>query len=223
VQTILRNYRRRQQDPVRRIRALLGGRQEVYVVQIGSNDGKTGDPIHSLLATHSSWRALFVEPVPFVFERLRQNYPDRSRFAFENVAISDRTGTRPFYYVDQAAAQAIPDLPEWYDQLGSFDRDHVRRHFGDTLDRFIVAVDVKTATLAEVLARHVVKGFDLLHVDTEGADWAILSQLDLPRYRPRVILVEHKHLPESAKVEMRAFLREYRVRDLGDDYIFWRR
>src|SRR2546422_396902 len=77
------------------------------------NDGKTGDPIHSLLADHPSWHALLVEPVPLLFERLKRNYTDASRFRFENVAITERAGTSRFYYVDERAKENFPDLPTY--------------------------------------------------------------------------------------------------------------
>ena len=38
---------------------------------------------------------------------------------------------------------------------------------------------------------------DLLHIDTEGYDWVVLSQFNLERYRPTVILFEYKHLDET--------------------------
>ncbi len=38
-----------------------------------------------------------------------------------------------------------------------------------------------------------------MHIDTEGYDWKILSQLDLNRFSPAIILFEHKHLTKSRK------------------------
>jgi hypothetical protein len=108
----------------RHIQKALRGMKSVYVVQIGSNDGNAGDPIRSLVLQNPSWVALFVEPVPFLFERLRQNYSDSPRFRFENVAIGERPGVSAFYYVDGSAKEHVAGLPYWFDQLGSFDRDH---------------------------------------------------------------------------------------------------
>ena len=204
---------------VHHIQKALSGMKSVYVVQIGSNDGNAGDPIRSLLLQNLSWAALFVEPVPFLFERLRKNYAGSSRFRFENVAIGERAGVCAFYYVHETAKEHVPELPSWFDQLGSFDRDHISRHFGSALNRFIVSMDVPTLSLAGLLERNNVDKVDLFHVDAEGYDWEIVRQLDLTKYTPQVILFEHKHLSMKAKSEARAFLQDrYRIIDFGQEY-----
>jgi FkbM family methyltransferase len=219
VRTARRRYNEWKADPVRRIQNVLSRMKNVFVVQIGSNDGKTHDPIHALLLRNPSWAALFVEPVPFLFERLRQNYADNSRFRFENVAIGDRVGVRPFYYVDDSAREQISELPWWFDQVGSFDRDHITRHFGSALDRFIVTARVRTLPLDVLLERNDIDKINLLNIDTEGYDWHVLRQLDLTKYSPNVILIEHRHLSTATKAEVRGFLRDrYRIVDLGHDY-----
>jgi FkbM family methyltransferase len=224
IRKIGRRYSEWNLDPPRNIRAALGWRRDVYIVQIGANDGKTGDPIHSVLTAHAGWHALFIEPVPFLFHRLKQTYDDPSRFRFENVAITGADGMQTFYYVDERAKEAFPDLPTYYDQLGSFARDHITRHLGRHLEPFIVAAQVPTASLSTVLARNGVKRIDLLHIDTEGSDWMILRQLNLAKYVPSVILFEHKHLPEADKQEARMFLKDaYKIKDLVFDYFCRRR
>jgi hypothetical protein len=147
-------YHRWKNDPVRHIGKVLDGEHGVNVVQIGSNDGSTGDPLHSLLMRNLSWKALFIEPISYLFERLKQNYPPNVRFCFENVAVSEVAGTSPFYYVDPAAKERVPNLPVWYDQIGSFDRNHISKHLGNELDPFIIKADIPTERLSTVLERN---------------------------------------------------------------------
>ena len=71
--------------------------------------------------------------MPFLFERLRENYGSNSRFKFENVAIAEKSGKLPFYYVRAEAAVEIPEIPEWHDQLGSFKRAHIINHLGEAI------------------------------------------------------------------------------------------
>jgi FkbM family methyltransferase len=197
----------------------LGGRQDVFMVQIGSNDGKTYDPLYPLLMRNPTWGALLVEPVPFLFQRLRETYGPASRFRFANVAVGESDGHRPLYYLDPAARSTLSDLPPWYEQIGSFDRAHITKHFGAKYDAFLVELQVPVFSLGRLLEHHQVGRMDLLHIDAEGHDWRVLRQLDLKRHRPEVILFEHCHLADETRAAARTFLaNDYHITDLGADF-----
>lgn len=186
------------------------------MVQIGSNDGKGGDPLHRLLKTRRKWKALFVEPVPYLFARLRANYGNDGRFTFENAAINDGKKST-FYWVDESARNALPDLPDWYDQLGSFDRNHITRHIPE-LSQFIRGEEINGITLAGLLAKHKISQIDVLHIDTEGYDYKILSQLDLKNIHPTIILYEHLHLSPEEKARAINYLKhDYELFQWGMD------
>ncbi|PHN08596.1 FkbM family methyltransferase [Flavilitoribacter nigricans] len=185
----------------------LLGKQDAWLVQIGSNDGKTGDPFYPLLAKNRQWRALFVEPIPFFFKKLRENYPDTQRFRFENAAVN--SGEKlPFYWLSPEVNSEFPDLPYWYEQLGSFDREHIVRQVKPEVIPYIVSETIEGISLPDLLVRHEIKGIDILHIDAEGYDWQILSQLDLQRFQPAFILYEFHHLSPADQAAAAAFLQE---------------
>jgi FkbM family methyltransferase len=208
-----------QNHPTQQLRRAIGRRENVYVVEVGSNDGKSGDPLYPLLRSNRSWQALFIEPVPYLFERLKQSYGPDPRFHYEQVAIAERRCTMPFYYVAENAGREAPSLPAFCDQLGSFIRANLERHMPPPLDRFIVEAKLEALPLADVLDRQGVSRIDVLLIDTEGYDWQVLRQVDLQRYAPQVILYEHKHLSAEDKTASREFLRDYEIADLGNDYL----
>lgn len=190
----------------------LAGRESVFFVQVGSNDGQQGDPLHELLKDHTDWRGLFIEPIDFLMERLRQHYASSDRFLYEQVAIGNETREETFYYVAEEARQELTDLPAWYDQLGSFNRDHIVKYLPKA-EPFIVERKVPCLPLQDVLDRNGIETIDLVHIDTEGFDYQVLLQIDLERYRPAVILYEHIHVPVVDRQAARNLLREagYRV------------
>lgn len=195
------------------------GNSAANLVQIGSNDGKTGDPLYPLLQKHIQWKALFVEPVPYLFNRLRGNYPDSNRFQVENVAIGNEA-SMVFYWVDPVAKDHLPDLPYWYDQLGSFDRNHIVKHLDGVLEPYILSEEIKCIKLNELLLNSGYKSIDILHIDTEGYDWQILSQLDLSKYKPKFVLYEYHHLSPTDLAASKKFLeKEYDVYQAGIDYL----
>lgn len=190
-------------NPARLIRKLP---TEAQIVQIGSNDGMQGDPLFEVLKSRPNWKALFVEPVPYVFERLIANYGDSPNYRFCNAAINN--GERmTFYYVDSSANEHLANLPFWYDQLGSFNRDHIVNHLDGILEPYILEASVDGCSLADLFSKYSVSSIDLLHIDTEGYDWKILSQLNLSEITPTMILFERAHLSKTDKIEAVAFLK----------------
>lgn len=214
-------YRRfRPSDPTIQDRILkaVAGKSSVFFVQVGSNDGLQGDPIHDLIVSRKNWQGIFIEPIDFLFQRLRKNYGQAERFAFENVAIGTEKTTKKFYYVSEKARAEL-DLPYWHDQLGSFDKGHITRALGEQMSPYIVEEDIECLPLQDVLDRNGVEAIDLVHIDTEGFDYKVLSQLDLKRYKPAAILFEHHLLPDDEFEQARELLSStgYRLLQYGND------
>ena len=193
------------------------GQQTIQCIQIGSNDGVLGDPLHQILLKNEQWRALFVEPIPYYFEELKRNYGNSERFKFENAAITIQMEQK-FYMVSRAARKDLPDLPYWCEQLGSFDRDHIEKQYDGKLRPYIEELNVQCLTLNELLERHGIEGFEVLHIDAEGHDWIILQQLKTLPFRPAFILFEKVHLSESDLTAAANFLYpDYHLFDVGLD------
>ncbi|MGD1088663.1 MAG: FkbM family methyltransferase [Verrucomicrobiota bacterium] len=224
IKSVLARYCHWKTNPTRRIDKALARTKNATIVQVGSNDGLTGDPLHELVLRHQTWQALFIEPVPYLFAKLKANYGEQARFRFENVAITSTPGSCSFYYVSEAAKRNLPDLPSWYDQLGGFNRNHILKHFGNSIEPYIARIEVECLPLNAVLMRNQIEHFDLLHIDAEGYDWEVLKQFDLSRHSPSVILFEHKHLALDDKQSAVAFLQsQYTTTNLGADYLCVRR
>jgi FkbM family methyltransferase len=218
---LLRRARKREQNRFRDYCLNLAKVvSEPIFVKVGASDGITDDPCSDLLLANTNWRGLLIEPVPYCFDRLKANFQDSRRFSLEQVAIGAPAGEGSFYYVDAKAIQSIPNLPAWFDQLGSFDRNHITKHLDGALDPFIIEFKVQVCPLSDVLLRNGIQDVHLLHVDAEGHDYEVLKTLDFAKHVPLSIFVEHKHLSDAKKTEMRNLLHEhgYSVRDCGEDY-----
>ena len=51
---------------------------------------------HARYVTRNGWSGIVVEPVPYAFERLRENYRNYDKVICEKLAISNREETRNF-------------------------------------------------------------------------------------------------------------------------------
>jgi FkbM family methyltransferase len=203
----------------RRIRRSLAGRPNALFVQVGSNDGLHGDPIRPIIYNDDRFSGIFIEPLKPAFERLKANYNNDPRFAFVNAAVGEDAPYKEFFYVSEDAKHAVKDLPEWWDQLGSFDKDHILKHLGGALAPFVVTDRIACRKLDDIIRSHGVAKLDLVHIDTEGYDYHVLCALDLSHYRPTVILYETKHLSAEARSAAEAMLKStgYRVYNYIDD------
>jgi FkbM family methyltransferase len=206
------------------LEALADTRPDACFIQIGSNDADHGDPLRQFVQGRE-WRGVLVEPVPFVFERLRARFGSHPRITLVNAAIAGEDGQLPFYYVAQSDD---PALPEWYDQLGSFVLENILHpyhleHIPDLRDR-IVCEEVPCLTFASLWRAHPLPRLDLLHIDAEGYDDQILLQVDLDGLRPTLVLYEHQHLDEARRSAIAEHLcgHGYQILDLGPDALAMR-
>jgi FkbM family methyltransferase len=195
----------------RLISAFADAYPEAFFIEIGSNDGEQHDHLRPFILSRP-WSGIMVEPVPYVFERLRRNYEGIERVTLENVAIADRDGRLPFYHLAKSADREAEGLPRWYDGIGSFSREGVLRHAEEIpdIERRLVETQVPCLSFESLCRRHDVERLDLLVIDAEGYDWELIRHIDFGRHRPRLMVYEHFHLPP----EERAACREH-VERLG--------
>lgn len=192
----------------------------IQVIQIGSNDGISGDPLHRLVKKNKLWNVLFVEPVPQMFELLKKNYRSSHRFRFENSAINETGRNQIFYGIGDEAYESIPELSKDYKQIGSFSRDHVQKLSTKSLEKYIVESEVSCITFNDLLKKYEIKTIQLLQIDAEGYDWKILSQLKLNEYTPTLILFECVNLEdEEKKVAIKHLTNEYHMFLMGINYL----
>lgn len=196
---------------------------DAFLVQIGANDGTTGDPLVQWFP-RTRWRALLVEPIGHLAAALRQLHASRSQVVVERAAISDTDGHARIYRIAHEPGRS----PVWHQLLATFDRDVLLKHRAaiPDLESLIVEETVETLTVATLLARHQVERIDLLVIDTEGHDFRILRQFDFGRVRPVLIIFEHQHLRADEKAVALSLLRRHGYRTIetpeGDTFA-WRR
>jgi FkbM family methyltransferase len=193
---------------------------EAVFVEVGSNDGEQHDHLRSFILS-SDWRGIMVEPVPYVFERLRRSYGAHGRIALENAAVGERDGVLPFFHVRDASAEERAGLPDWYDGIGSFSRESLLAHAPEIpdIEERIVCAEVETLTFESLCRRHGVEQVDLLVIDTEGYDWRILQTLDLTqRNRARLIVYEHYHLSEADRAAAAEYLEAHSYKTMEEGF-----
>jgi hypothetical protein len=109
----------------------------IQILQIGSNDGVSGDPLYNSIQKNQLWNVLFVEPVPQIFNLLKKNYGSSPRFRFENSGINESGINQTFYVIGEEAYQSILGFSQDYKQIGSFSKAQVQELSTNELQQFI--------------------------------------------------------------------------------------
>jgi hypothetical protein len=165
--------------------------------------------------------------IGYNIERLRRNFPDTGKFIIEECAIAgdmssiDMTTFQPEALADgklpiefMGASSAVQsNIMGGQSSWGVPDPNFKK------FKPYLTTISVRAMSLQAVLDKHGFTRIDVMVVDTEGADWTVLRQLDLERYRPRLIKIEIGCLtPEeigSAIIAMKR--RNYDVELSADD------
>lgn len=198
---------------------------EPVVVEVGANDGKTGDPLHHLIRSNRRSKALLIEPIPHLFERLQNTYSGSPHCVLANVAIASAPGTMPIYYIDPGARELFLDLPPYFEELASFDIGKITSVLGDRGASLLRERIVRTLPLRALLAENSITKVDLLQIDTEGYDYEVLKTFPFDSSLPVLVCFEHCHLSESDRAAAVSLMisHGYSVEKWGKDFVCVRR
>jgi FkbM family methyltransferase len=173
------------------------------VVQIGAMDGINFDDTRGFLDMYG-WKSLLVEPIPVLFEELKNNFKDRLNYTFEQCAIAEHDGEiemltiPPDVIIKEGLHPGYKGMSAMYPLKNGFGSDYQRDI--DVKSKFGVNIKVPSLTFDSLLKKHDIENFDILICDAEGYDWNIFKQLDLNKFRPKFIRLEYINLTDEEKI-----------------------
>jgi FkbM family methyltransferase len=152
----------------------------VTAVQVGANDGQLADPLWRRLRD-DGWSGLLIEPHPAYVDTLRRLHDGNPRVRIVPCAISDTEGELPLYHL---APEAQARYPRWLRGCASLDEARFMTAFATagTADRRpedVAMTRVPLRRLDHVLAEHGTTRAEVLVVDVEGHELAVLRSFDL--------------------------------------------
>ncbi|MER2520846.1 MAG: FkbM family methyltransferase [Bdellovibrionales bacterium] len=176
---------------------LRGLGRGAHVLQIGAMDGVAFDPVHAMIR-EMGWRGTLVEPIPDMFDALRANYASAEGLSFVNKAVTTYDGMIEMTRIDPKAVEEAGISKEALGISTTMpDRGVLVKAGGELksiLEKYRRTLSVPCCTMETLLREQKIERVDMLVIDTEGADWMILQQFPIERYRPRIIFFEVAHL-----------------------------
>ncbi|SDW24998.1 methyltransferase, FkbM family [Ruegeria halocynthiae] len=168
--------------------------ETVRVVQVGANDGKMEDPIWQYWS-HGKWSGVLIEPHPVYFADLQALHDHNPKIELVNAAVSETDGTMALYHM---AEHLRDECPDWLRGCASFDKKRMeaavqtanRKNRLDIPQSAVVSTDVNVRRLDDILAELDKPKADLLVVDVEGHEVAVLASFDFSSLEAKAAIIE---------------------------------
>ena len=171
------------------------------VLEIGAMDGVRFDPLRRHIITRD-WDAILLEPLPDMFELLCRNYKGYPNVRCVNVAIAEKTGPLTLYRVTPEAVSRHGH-GEWLIGVSSaFKTSHLKFYESIVSEEVVDAI-----SFSDLVEAHRLDKIDVLQIDTEGCDLAILNQIDLERWNICLIRIEILNLKPADRLRVFEILR----------------
>lgn len=152
---------------------LLNRKNDGVYVDIGANDPFFNSNTRRFYLR--GWRGINIEPGLSEFNKISQN---RELDINLNMAISEESGKLAFYQIGNDSS------------LSTLDYDTAVK-MAETYKLALTASTVDVMPLSEILNIYLGKRhIDLMSVDAEGADLAVLKSNNWDKYRPTLVMVE---------------------------------
>lgn len=161
----------------------------VFVINIGAMDGIMFDEMYGY-TTMYNFKGLYVEPVPYVFNKLKNNIGSDN--LFENCAITDYDGEIEMLMIDPDAIDNGLIHHCFYGMSAIYPPKNGLNSEGDkrTVEKYGQLITVPCMTFETLMTKHSILNFDVIKIDAEGHDYKIFKQIDLNKYKPKVIRLE---------------------------------
>jgi FkbM family methyltransferase len=190
---------------IRIVNDIAGG--DVRFLHVGA--GAHADPLRDLIR-HHRWRGAMVEPVPVLWNQLQQTYAGFEEVQFVQAVCAEAPATLEFCQVRRI------DEMTWDGMRGlsSLDRFVTRAHFQSDaqFEHFIETVTVDVVTVDSLLDRLEMTRLDIVVIEALGAGHRVLRGFDVERYRPKLLILEQRHLAAEtcARIDARMSVAGYR-------------
>ena len=161
------------------------------LVVIGAH---SGIHIKDLISEYANSKILLVEPVPYNYQILENDYKNNENIFISRNAIFDEAKKDNFYHVKKESIKKLGK--HWASQIGSFDKNHILNHKNkrfDIKDDDIQITEVDFITFQDLVKKYSINSINKLQIDVEGAEYKIMNSIDYNKIKIKNIFFESKH------------------------------
>ena len=156
--------------------------------------------LESEITKYQNQNILLVEPVPYNYNILKDNFKDSKNIHVCTNAIFSENKLDKFYYVNKNSISKLGK--HWASGIGSFNKNHILEH---KTKRFkiepedIDEIEIKFITFDDLIENYSIQSIDKLQIDVEGAEFEILNSIDYKKTKINSLQFESKHFDGTFK------------------------
>jgi len=161
------------------------------LVVIGAH---TGEHLINELNSLVNKNCLLVEPVPYNFNKLKNNTKSFNHILYCSNAVSNVKETNKFYFVKESSIKKLGK--HWASGIGSYNKKHILDHRYKRFkveDKDIDNLEIKSITFEDLIQEYSISSIEKLQIDVEGFEYKIMSNINLDKIRIDKIVFEYKH------------------------------
>ena len=208
--------------------SLLSKNEKSLVWQFGAADGVLVDPIRPAIINFDP-HAVLIEPNPYMFARLNNNYAKNKNVKLLNLAYSNEGEDLVIHCINPTKV-AEHSLPDWVMGLSSVHSDKnaiggisVNSSTHQKILSCIEDILVKTVCLKSLLKIHNGIQPSIVVIDVEGLDFTIVNDIIQYGLRPQIIQFEVQCMHSDEQKKLLDLLgAEYLIVPRENDWIAYR-
>ena len=172
-------------------------------------------------------RTVAVEPVPYNYQILENDYKNNEKIFISRNAIFDEAKKDNFYHVKKESIKKLGK--HWASQIGSFDKNHILNHKNkrfDIKDDDIQITEVEFITFQDLVKKYSINSINKLQIDVEGAEYKIMNSIDYNKIKIKNIFFESKHFDGTftegeklKKIKDKLILNGYNLKQIDKENI----
>ena len=183
--------------------------------------------LESEITKYQNQNILLVEPVPYNYNKLKDNFKNTKNIHICTNAIFSKNKLDKFYYVNENSISKLGK--HWASGIGSFNKDHILNH---KTKRFkiepedIDEIEIKFITFDDLIENYLIQSIDKLQIDVEGAEFEILNSINYKKTKINSLQFESKHFDGTfkegeklEKIKKRLILEGYNLNQIDEENI----
>ena len=183
--------------------------------------------LESEITKYQNQNILLVEPVPYNYNILKDNFKDSKNIHICTNAIFSENKLDKFSYVNKNSIAKLGK--HWASGIGSFNKNHILEH---KTKRFkiepedIDEIEIKFITFDDLIENYSIQSIDKLQIDVEGAEFEILNSIDYKKTKINSLQFESKHFDGTfkegeklEKIKKRLILEGYNLNQIDEENI----